>query len=295
MKYLTNEYSDVNELKQHFRELAKLLHPDKKGSQKEFIILNEEYTILYTDLKKQKNTTSIVVNSFSKNFENIPIEQLKNVKINSYKLRLKWRNFIGNLPYECLDNGVWKPVVWNIFIWGASFSGKSVGSLHLAEELSRYGDVLYINAEESLGKGTFELKVKNFKIKGRGHKLIISNKIDLNEIDKDIENGNYKFVFRDSVHDLANKNNMKLEELIYNQMKKHPNTCFIDISFTLKDGKDFKGKSDIRHIYDATFKAEKKIQNDRVYLALSWNAPDKNRFASKRAKQRLIYYEGKNY
>lgn len=296
MKYLTKEYSTINDLRSHYRELSKKLHPDKNGNGLEFSVLNNEYNSLKLDVRKSKKrvSKSSEITVFG-SFDNVPIEDLKKIKTKSYRMRSEWKKFIGDLPYEYLVNGTWQPVVFHIFIWGASFSGKSVGSLHLAQEFSRLGDVLYVNAEENLGKGTLELKVKFFKIKSRGNKFIFSNKTDLSEIDKDIESGNYKFVFRDSVHDLANKNNMKVEELIHDQMKKHPNVCFIDISYTLKDGKDFKGKSDIRHMYDATFKAEKRIHNDRVYMALSWNAPDKNRFASKRANQRIVYHQGKNY
>lgn len=56
MKYF-KDITDLEKAKQHYRALAKQLHPDKGGSAIEFQKMQQEYKILLLQLQQQQNSS----------------------------------------------------------------------------------------------------------------------------------------------------------------------------------------------------------------------------------------------
>ncbi len=57
MKYFNN-INDVEQAKQHYRTLAKQLHPDKGGTAQEFQKLQEEYKSALLQIQENRNVVS---------------------------------------------------------------------------------------------------------------------------------------------------------------------------------------------------------------------------------------------
>jgi len=148
--------------------------------------------------------------------------QLAEMKFKTLKLAPEWVKLIGQ-PAENFD----------MMVHGQPGHGKTVWLLRFAKYLAdTFGRTLFVSKEE-YGAATLTDKVNQFNFKSPN--LFFSP--DLNGVNLNA----YKFVFLDSI------NVLKLTLQDYVQLReKYPNTAFILILQTTKDGK-FKGGKDWEH------------------------------------------------
>lgn len=177
----------------------------------------------------------------------ISIAEASKIRTKPTPLDDPWFKFLGELP---LDKG------WNGTVFGPSFNGKSVFVLYFGMALSQFGDVLYVNVEEDSPKGTIQNKINKNDIRALKYNYDFADTTDLAEINKMLDSGKYKYVIRDSIHALALHNDMKPLHL-WREFKKWPDISFIDVLFSMKDEKNFKGESDILHLSEFTVECRK--------------------------------------
>lgn len=127
-------------------------------------------------------------------------------------------------------------------VYGLPKSGKSTMCLDFANHLaSNHGKVLYCAVEEGFG---YTLKEKIERLRAQHSNLYITDRVPENLSD-------YQFVFIDSV----SKAGMDVEDI--DRMRKlHPETSFIFIYHTTKEGK-FKGVNSHAHEVDVIIQVDK--------------------------------------
>ena len=75
IKYFVN-IETIEELKKAYKELAKKLHPDLGGNKEKFQEMNNEYDLLFKDLKANKKANKTNINT-NDNFKDIINELIK--------------------------------------------------------------------------------------------------------------------------------------------------------------------------------------------------------------------------
>ena len=75
LKYFVN-IETIEELKKKYKELAKKLHPDLGGNKEEFQAMNNEYDLLFKELKLNKKSNK-ANNNTNDNFKDIINELIK--------------------------------------------------------------------------------------------------------------------------------------------------------------------------------------------------------------------------
>jgi len=171
-----------------------------------------------------------------------------------------WKDFLGELP---IDSQI------TMLVHGPSHGGKTSFMLKLAKEWGLRYPVLYVNAEEEIGGGTLEVKLRQFKFprsrfeKRKGvyftnHGNNGDNNLD--NIIKWIDTGFFKYVIFDSATKLARINNCKLKEIVdlAENYRTH-NINFASILFTTKDQKNYKGDSDLKYDAEMTIRVDNLI------------------------------------
>jgi hypothetical protein len=181
----------------------------------------------------------------------VSIEKAKEAVINPTPFDKAWFNFLGHLP---IDKG------WNCTVFGPSFHGKSTFALFFAMQCTMFGNVLYINAEEDTEKGTLKNKLIKNNIKAMNNKFDFADTTDIEEIDKLLKSGEYKYCVRDSIHAFAKWNQVKVLDL-WMKFRDYPEVSFIDILFSTKDELNFKGESDMIHLSEFAIECKKNKQD----------------------------------
>lgn len=202
----------------------------------------------------------------------ISIAEASKIRIKPTPFDDTWYKFLGPLP---IDKG------WNCTVFGASFNGKSVFVLYMGMALSQFGNVLYVNAEEDTPKGTIQNKIRRNEIRALKYDFDFADTTDLVEIEKLLDSGHYKYVIRDSIHALAQFNDIKPLHL-WREFKRWPDISFIDVLFSMKDEKNFKGESDILHLSEFTIECKKNNAGLPIARSARKNRykedPDKNKY-----------------
>lgn len=86
---------------------------------------------------------------------------------------------------------------FSTLIQGAAKSGKSTFCAKFAQYVSQYGKVLYVSAEERLNSKTLQQRIKLCGVTSQNVRYVHLR--DLDEIEKQLQKGGYRFVFIDSV------------------------------------------------------------------------------------------------
>lgn len=160
-----------------------------------------------------------------------------------------------NLPKAMIDflNFIPAEKQWKMMIFGGSFSGKSTFSLYLATQLSRFGEVLYGNLEESVETGTIQKKLKVLNTKSDKLNFLDPNTYD--NFIEEIETGKYKYVVMDSLSEVANTTAETIKEL--DLSNKYKDVSFIFVLHADKDEENYIGSSKIKHKVDITIRVSK--------------------------------------
>ena len=199
----------------------------------------------------------------------MPIIDANSILKEKYKfLRLStgFGYIMGSLPSD---------LQWTMLLHGMAGGGKSTFALLLAKELTKFGNVLYGNFEESVG-ATLQAKLKLTKLKdNRRIHFIEPNTED--EFWKLLDTKLYKYAIVDSLSHIASQE--KQVSNFWDKVKEHPNISFIFICHALKsrDGKtetNYRGTSTLGHIVDI---------NQRVVDGVVFN--DKNRLLGQETKK----------
>lgn len=137
-----------------------------------------------------------------------------------------------------------------IALFGPPKNGKTAGSLQMAEYFTNFGKVLYNFADQGFNLSTQELW-KNSGL-ANNENAEPSDSSTLNDLEREIATGQYKFVFIDMISDYIRKEKLKPEEFKERFIKGFPNVSFILIFEVTKDG-NFKGDQGWTHLVDAIF------------------------------------------
>ena len=143
----------------------------------------------------------------------------------------KWKDFLGQ-----------PAVIFHFAVHGLPGGGKSTFCLQLADYLAdNFGRVMYVSGEEGYSK---TLKDKVILVKADSNNLYFHDAKNLEDIRENVPANQYHFIFIDSL-DTLRIDAIKLREL----RKHYPNSAFITISQSRKDGK-MKGDNEILHDAD---------------------------------------------
>lgn len=86
---------------------------------------------------------------------------------------------------------------FSTLIQGAAKSGKSTFCAKFAQYVSQYGRVLYVSAEERINSMTLQQRIKLCGVTSQNVRFVHLR--DLEDIEKLLQKGGYRFVFIDSV------------------------------------------------------------------------------------------------
>lgn len=172
----------------------------------------------------------------------------------------KPKNKLMSMEFDSLPiNDEWSELMQHpasnmkIAIWGPPKNGKTAASLQMANYLTNFGNVLYNFADQGFNKSTQDLwKESGLSENTKAEPSDIS-KID--DLEKEIATGKYKFVFIDMISDYIRTEKIKPEEFKERFIKKYPNVSFILI-FEVTKGGNFKGDQGWTHLVDAIMTVE---------------------------------------
>ncbi|MDD4516858.1 bifunctional adenosylcobinamide kinase/adenosylcobinamide-phosphate guanylyltransferase [Massilibacteroides sp.] len=106
--------------------------------------------------------------------------------IETYPFTGEWERIFGN-----------PDIRFSTLIRGEAKSGKSTFCAKMAQYVSQFGRVLYVTAEERINSKTLQDRISRCGVTSENVRF--AHVRDLNEIEKIIQNGGFRFVFVDSV------------------------------------------------------------------------------------------------
>ena len=181
-------------------------------------------------------------------FDNVDFRRVK-----SLRLPLDLNHFFTDLPAERR---------WNMGVAGSPGAGKSTFLLFFAAVLCKYGKVLYDNVEEDLNGATLQKKMRDIGLDNRIRVKAIRENFQFMEdksidsLRKELASGKYKYCIIDSASVLQKKNKLKLDDILH-LSDEFPEVSFIYVLHYLKDKSNYKGASDLEHLFDMLLMIEK--------------------------------------
>ena len=200
------------------------------------------------------------------NMSIVSANEILRVRYEVLKLSTMFKAIMGNIPSK---------KQWTMLLHGIAGGGKSTFALLLGKELSKFGNVLYGNFEESVG-ATLQAKLKLTKLENNKKMHFLSPNTE-EEFWELLDSKVYKYAIIDSLSHIARQE--KQAATFWDKVRERPDTSFIFICHALKskDGKretNYRGASTLGHIVDI---------NQRVVDGVVWN--DKNRLLGKESKK----------
>lgn len=212
------------------------------------------------DLGKNKTiwTDKNTLDSEAKKQIKEPVKVVKKTEKGLKKINVS--NGLMDMTFDTLPiNKEWEELMQNpasnlkIAIWGAPKNGKTAGSLQMANYFTNFGNVLYNFADQGFNKSTQDLWISSGL--SENPKAFPSDISSIDELEKEIATGKYKFVFIDMISDYIRTEKIKPEEFKARFIKKYPNVSFILI-FEVTKGGNFKGDQGWTHLVDAIMTVE---------------------------------------
>lgn len=200
--------------------------------------IDKQISILQTTELKQTNKADANMKSELQMYGG---KDVINQDIPTYKFSEPYSDFIGH-PTEN----------FSAIVYGLPKSGKSNFSIQFASYLARqFGKVLYVASEEGLRSQTLIDKVKYNLADNR--EIMFSGERDIENVKKQINQMDFKFIFFDSLNALHITSD-QLQEV----KKQFPDKAFISVLQSTKDGA-FKGSQEFAHNCDVIIKVDSGI------------------------------------
>lgn len=187
----------------------------------------------------------------------ISLSDAVRVPYEGLRLSPEWRGFLGDVPASSQ---------FNILVSGPSGTGKSTLCLQLAKEFTRFGDLLYICAEETAMSGTIRKRARILNVSSR--RIILYDTKDLQDIERELATGKYRFCFIDSIQEVTAS-----EMDLIGIMDRHPEVAFIFVAQVDWSERFSKGSSSWRHRVDI------RIWTYADKEGIRWAENTKNRYA----------------
>lgn len=175
-------------------------------------------------------------------------------------LSSKWTKFFGTLPQR-----------FSILIWGTPGAGKSHFTLALADELSHIGKTLYVSSEEPLETGGLARRARAMAIRPDRVMAVYTRR--LADIAAMVKTYGFRFVVVDSVTALADT-----PDAIFDVMESFPATSFLLVAQASKDGRKYRGISNLGHQVDVVVAVDAGVAS----------IPEKNRFGPVPSSMRIF-------
>lgn len=175
-------------------------------------------------------------------------------------LSTKWAKFFGRMADR-----------FTMLVWGTPGAGKSHFALHFADELSRIGKTLYVSSEEPLETGGLKRRAETMGIRRDGVMAVYTRR--LQDVAAMIRTHKFRFVVIDSVTALSDK-----PEAIFDMLDAFPATSFLLIAHASKDGRKYRGLSNLGHQVDTIVTVDAGMAT----------IPEKNRFGPVPSSMRIF-------
>ncbi len=160
-----------------------------------------------------------------------------------------------NMEFESLPfTGQWYDFMQNpaknmkLAIWGKPKNGKTAGAAQLANYLTRFGNILYVFADQGFNKSTKDI----WQLAGLADnpRAFASDVRELDDLEALVKTGKYQFVFLDMINTFIHRSGIKYYEFEDRFIKAYPDISFILVFEVTKSG-DFKGDQGWTHLPDA--------------------------------------------
>lgn len=163
-------------------------------------------------------------------------DELMNMEFETIQFEGEWSNFLPN-PAKNI----------RLAIFGKPKNGKTAGSTALAKQLSNFGNVLYVFADQGISESTKIL----WRLAGldQVNNVHLSNTTNLDELDKLLVTGNYDYVVLDMLNTFIDRSGIRPHEFRERFYDKYPDIGFIFVMEATKSG-DFKGAQAWMHLPD---------------------------------------------
>lgn len=158
-------------------------------------------------------------------------------------LHTEFAEFLGALPIK---------QQFSIMLYGGKGSGKSTLSIRIAKELSRFGEFLYVSAEESTETGAMRIRAKHEGVT-KSNKISVLETKDLPDVRNALRTNAFKFCLIDS----ANVFHQEDDE-VAKLLAEFPSVHFIVIVQMVKDERTFRGRFAWGHNLDVIIYCENK-------------------------------------
>lgn len=152
------------------------------------------------------------------------------------------------------------PVGFKMLLWSLPSQGKSTFSLLLSAQLANYGRGLYCALEESIETGSIAQRARKLRISAQN--IDVVSAINLPETIKILQTGKYTFCVIDSVGMYEEKPEQTLMQL----KKTFPKISFIFVAHSRKDGKNYAGARELKHLCDISLT----VNARRVSIEKNW-------------------------
>lgn len=171
----------------------------------------------------------------------IPLDEALTIEQDYLPLSPRFADFLGKLPVQ---SG------FSFLIFGGAGSAKSSLCLQLAGEMERFGNVLYVCAEEAIANGTIQLRARQLGITSGDIDLL--DETELDDIVRTLRRGDYSYCFIDSITTITDGDKKADPRKVIRLNKLFPDIGFFFVSQATKGRTQHAGAASLEHDVDAS-------------------------------------------